>query len=89
MSKNVDRYTIWKIENEELNLEGVLDLLNKNYNQRIKYLENYEVDEYDKTLNNKWINPDGRNELVIKEYKENSDSKKNVPESTRYIYAKG
>ena len=50
---------------KELTLEKVLELLNKNYNQKIKYLDGYEIEENDKTLNNKWINPDGSNKLEI------------------------
>lgn len=89
MSKNIDRFTIWKIEKKELTLEKVLELLNKNYNQKIKYLDGYEIEENDKTLNNKWINPDGSNKLKIKNHKKNYDGNNNDLENIKYIYAKG
>ncbi|WP_432740787.1 hypothetical protein AAA450_09235 [Staphylococcus equorum] len=89
MGKNLDRYTIWKIGNEESNLKSILDLLGNDYNQSIKYLENSDVRDYEKTLNNKWINPDGSSELSIKEYEFKINSEKSNSKKVEYIYAKG
>lgn len=33
MSKNIERYTIWEIENESMNLDIILELLKKDYKQ--------------------------------------------------------
>ena len=63
MSKNIERYTIWEIENESMNLDIILELLKKDYKPEIKYLQKHELSDIEKTLNNKWINPDAKDEI--------------------------
>ena len=35
MSKNIERYTIWEIENESMNLDIILELLKKIISKRL------------------------------------------------------
>lgn len=89
MSKNIERYTIWEIENESMNLDIILELLKKDYKQEIKYLQNHELSDIEKTLNNKWINPDAKDEILIKEYDAKLNFKNDDLKNIKYIYAKG
>lgn len=60
MWKNKTRLVIWKLDNL-LGLEKVKELLAKNYNHTIDFLKKYDLEQYDKELQNKWISPDGKN----------------------------
>lgn len=85
MSKNIERYTIWEIENESMNLDIILELLKKDYKQEIKYLQKHELSDIEKTLNNKWINPDAKDEILIKEYDAKLNFKNDDLKNIKYI----
>lgn len=95
MRKNLDRFTIWHINKDGINLDEILKLLKKNYNQTISYLEKFDINDNDKTLNNKWISPSGDNNLRIDEFrfKINEDSqeedKKEKDNKVEFIHATG
>lgn len=100
MSSNTERYNIWEIIKDGMTLEGVLDLLKEDYKSPISYLVDHEISDFDKTFQNKWVDANGNNNIIISSFKdsdiyENDELNESQTESDtnndgciRYIHVK-
>ena len=79
--KKATRLAIWSLD-ANLTIDDIPGLLDKNYNTKLDFLEDYDVSEVEKTCFNKWVSPSPNEELAVKEIMF-------AEENVKYIFAVG